>query len=56
MSAISLYSNQRETEVTVGRALTIFIVDHIEQGRMEGKGNVSASSLCSDQHEAEQKE
>ncbi len=38
MSASSVYSNQHETEVTVGGALTSFIVDHIDQGRMEGDG------------------
>ncbi len=53
MSASSVYSNQRETEVTVGRALTSFIVDHIDQDRMEGKGNVSLSSVYSNQRETE---
>ncbi len=42
-----------KTEVTVGRALTDFIVDHIDQGRMEGKWKVSASSVYSSQRETE---
>ncbi len=49
VSAISLYSNQREAEVTVGTPLTVFIVDHIEQGKMEEKGNMSAIPLYSNQ-------
>ncbi len=53
VSASSLYSNQRQTEVTVGRALTRFIVDHIVQGRREGKGKVSASSVYSNERETE---
>ncbi len=47
VSASSLYSNQRETEVTVGSALTAFIVDHIDRG----KGKVSVSSVYSNQRE-----
>ncbi len=38
VSASSVYSNQHETEVTVGGALTSFIVVHINQGRMGRKG------------------
>ncbi len=37
VSASSVYSNQRTTEVTVGSALTNFNTDHIDQGR-KGKG------------------
>ncbi len=41
VSASSVYSNQHEI---VGGALTFFIVDHIDQSRMDGgKGKVSAS-------------
>ncbi len=53
MSASSVYSNQRQTEVTVGRVLTGFIVDHIDQSKMEGKWNVIASSVYSNQRETE---
>ncbi len=42
-----------KTEVTVGRALTTFIVDHIDQGRMERKAKVNASSIYSNQQETE---
>ncbi len=38
-------SNQRETEVTRGKALTGFIADHIDKGRMERKAKVSASTV-----------
>ncbi len=50
VNAYPAYSNQNKTEVTVGRALTSFIVDHIGQGRMEEKGKASARSLYSNQH------
>ncbi len=42
LSARSVYSNQQETEVTVGKALTGFIEDH---GRLGGKRKVSVSSV-----------
>ncbi len=47
------YTATNVKQVTVGRALTPFIVDHIRQGRMEGKGKVSASSVYSNQRETE---
>ncbi len=53
VSGSSVYRNQRETEVTVGRALTSFVVDHINQDRMEGRGKVSASSVYSNKRETE---
>ncbi len=49
MSVSSVYSNQREKQVTVGRALTNFIVDHMNQVRKEGKGKVRATSVHSNQ-------
>ncbi len=53
VSVSSVHSNQRETEVSVGRALTAFIVDHIDQGRMERNRKVSGSSVYSNQRETE---
>ncbi len=52
MSVSSVYSNQSETKLTV-KKLTSFIVDHIDQDRMEGKDKVSANSVYSNQRETE---
>ncbi len=51
MSVSSVYSNQSETELTVKEHLPA--VDHIDQGRMEGKDKVSTNSVYSNRRETE---
>ncbi len=42
-NSTSIQSNRHETEAVLERTLTCFIVNHNDQGKMEGKVKVNAS-------------